>query len=61
MFWDLRTGPTLAVLSLLLQKLFWSYSFCDIYRPQKNKVNAARLLTKIAADRKYIVLSLFAN
>ena len=41
-FWELRPRPILAVLRLLLQKLFWSSSFwdiyCDIYLPQRTKV-----------------------
>ena len=45
MFWDLRVGPTLTVLSLLLQKLFWSCSFCDIhwdiYRPKRTQLTPA--------------------
>ena len=48
MFWDLWTDPTLALLSLLLQKFIWNSSFCDmysdIYPPEKNKVNTAQLV-----------------
>ena len=42
MIWNLRAGPTLTVFSLLLQKLFWSSSFCDtywdFYRPKRTKL-----------------------
>ena len=31
MIQNLRAGPTLAVSNLLLQKLIWNSSFCDIY------------------------------
>ena len=41
-FRNLRAGPILAVLSLLLQKLLWRSSFrdiyWDIYRPQRTKI-----------------------